>query len=148
MILDTNLTFCEAEAAFGTAATRLEGDVADLNAAGAFLGPQHLFLVIQITTTFASAGAATVQFQLASDAAAAIATNGTATVHAATQAFVFSTLTAGTRIILPLPGGFPDAERYLGILVVTAGATTTAGAFSAFLTTDAQNWKAYPEGNN
>jgi hypothetical protein len=101
-----------------------------------------------------AAAAGTVKFQLASDAQAAIATDGSATVHFDTGTFVtdddaLNDLDAGATIAavaLPMEGN--AYERYLGILCVTATTTTTAGAINAFLTKDVSKWKAYPDGQN
>lgn len=111
-------------------------------------GADPLFLVIQIDTAVTSAGAATVQFKLVSDAQAAIATDGTASEHFVTAAIAKATLIIGYRVCavqLPRDGGVPY-ERYLGILQVTGTAALTAGAFSAFLTRDPSLWKAYTDG--
>lgn len=148
MILDEKLEFCGATSVAATAGSALVGDVIDLSIPDRRLGSNvPLFLAIQVTTAFASGGAATVSFELASDDAAAINTS-TGTKHARTQVFAYTALTKGKQIIVPLPAGIPDYERYLGLIVVTAGATTTAGAINAFLTNDAYDWKAMPEGTN
>lgn len=135
MILDKNLLMAEALAVSGAAGTALKGDVIDLGAGqrNVFRGTNDLYLVLTVTTAFASAGAATVNFQLASDAQAAIATDGSATVNWQSGALAYTTLTAGRRFIIPLPND-PDPERYLGLLVVTGAATTTAGSVTAELT--------------
>lgn len=149
MILDTNLTLATALAVDSTAGTTLEGDVIDLSAVPGDLGvgtPMHL--VIDITTTFTSGGSAIVQFVLASDAQAVITVDGSETRHLISDAFAYTALTAGRRIILRLPSGYPAYERYLGLLVVTSGATTTAGSISAFLALDVQNWKSYADAQN
>lgn len=149
MILDETLTFAEALAVNAAASTALVGDVIDLGSPPGDLGVgQPMHLVIDVTTAFASAGAAVVQFVLASDAQAVITTNGTETRHLISDAFAYTELTAGRRIIIRLPSGYPNYERYLGLLVITSGATTTAGSISASLVLDAQNWRAYPDAQN
>ena len=148
MILDEKLEFADALAVFGNTGSALVGDVIDLTIADRRLGSNvPLFLVIQVTTAFATATAATVSFELASDDAAAINVT-TGSKHVRTAAFATTQLTAGKQIIVPLPAGLPDYERYLGLIVVTAGAATTAGAINAFLTNDAYDWKAMPGGGN
>ncbi|TXH48242.1 MAG: hypothetical protein E6Q97_25145 [Desulfurellales bacterium] len=148
MILDEKLEFADALSVAATTGSALVGDVIDLVSADRRLGSNvPLFLVIQVTTAFATATSATVSFELASDDAAAINTT-TGSKHVRTAAFGTAQLTAGKQIIVPLPAGLPDYERYLGLIVVTAGATTTAGAINAFLTNDAYDWKATPEGSN
>ena len=60
-------------------------------------------------------------------------------------------LTAGQQLVIPLPVGYGTIfpyERYLGLLVVTSSATTTAGSINAFLTFDPKGWKALPDGTN
>lgn len=150
MILDERTEFCDAVTGVSAASTTtLRGDQIDL---GSTVGevPQggELCVVITIDTTFVSANDNPTRFIVASDAAAAIAVDGTATEHARTHDFVPSTLVAGTKIVIPLPSGAPAYERYLGILQeVGAGVSgVTAGAFSAFLSLNAGQWKAYPDG--
>lgn len=148
MILDEKLEFCDALSVAATVGSALVGDVVDLRAADARLGSNvPLYLVIQVTTAFATATTATVSFELASDDTAAINVT-TGSKHVRTQAFDTTALGAGKQIIVPLPAGIPTYERYLGLIVVTAGATTTAGSINAFLTNDAFDWKAMPEGDN
>ncbi len=111
-----------------------------------------MYLVIQVTTAFATATTATVSFTLASDAGAAIATDGTATEHFISDAFDTGVLTAGAVVaVVPVPVGVStvtEYERYLGVLVTTAGATTTAGSINAFLTFDPSGWKSYADAVN
>lgn len=148
MILDEKLEFCDATAVSAAAGSALVGDVVDLDILGRRLGSDTpMKLVIQVNVAFASGGAATVSFELASDDAAAIDTT-TGTKHARTKAFSMAELTAGKRIIIPLPSGIPTYERYLGLIVVTAAATTTAGSIDAFLVVDSDDWTALPEGDN
>jgi len=149
MILDTTNTFATAEDISAAAGTALIGDVIDLSATPGDIGAgQKMHLVIEVTTTFTSGGSAIVQFVLASDAQAVITVDGSETRHALSDAFAFGDLVAGTRIIIPLPSGYPNYERYLGVLAITSGATTTAGSINAHLALDTQNWKAYPDAVN
>ena len=148
MILDANLEFCDAVDVSASAGTALVGDVVDLGAAAVNPGAgQPLYLVIQTTTAFASAGSAVVQFVLASDAAAALAADGTETRHLLSDAFAYTDLIAGHVQIYTLPAA-PDYERYLGIEVITSGATTTAGSINAFLAWDVSKWRAYADATN
>jgi hypothetical protein len=155
MILDSLLEFADATSVAASAGTALIGDVIDLQEARDIGNGEPIYLVIQCATSIITGGAAgTVKFQLASDAQAAIATNGSATVHFDTGTFVtddaaLNDLDAGATIAavaLPMEGN--AYERYLGILCVTATTTTTAGAINAFLTKDVSKWKAYPDGQN
>lgn len=149
MITDAKLTFLDnvdVSAATGTANV---GDVIDLDAAGRDLfGKPNIMLAIDVGVSFASGTSSTVQFKLVSDGTATPQTDGTETVHYESEVFAHTALTAGEQIIVPLPGGIPAAERYLGLQVVTASAATTAGSISASLVVDAQNWKAYADAQN
>lgn len=148
MILDDRLEFADANA-LSTAGTgrALVADVIDTSIAGTSLQPNNLgvtqpmYLVIQVDTAVTSAGSATVSFEFSSDAQAAIATDGSATVHYASPAIPKATLVAGYTLVVPLPGGI--YERYLGIVQNVGTAALTAGKINAFLTTDASAWAAY-----
>ena len=145
MILDERNEFCDATALnTGAAGTYLIGDVIDLGTDGASGNSDCTYLVMQVDTTATSGGAATGQFILASDAQAAIATDGTATAHFTSAAIPVATLVAGYQICaVELPRG--TYERYLGILQVTGTAAFTAGKVNAFLTNDPHAWKAFPD---
>lgn len=143
MILDERNEFADATA-LSTAGTgrALVGDVIDLGGTSQDIGNgQQLYLVIQVDTAVTSAGSATVQFELASDASASIATDGTASVHYTSAAIAKASLTAGTVVAaVALPNG--TYERYLGILANVGTAALTAGKVNAFLTTDVAKWVA------
>lgn len=154
MILDELLEFCDATALnTGVAGSYLLGDVVDLGdtptlqGIGAF-GTTPIYLVIQVDTTATSGGSATGQFHLASDAQAAIATDGSATYHHSTGAVAVASLTAGTLVALVALPLTRTYERYLGILQTTAVAAFTAGKINAFLTTDISSWAALPQAPN
>jgi len=153
MILDKLNEFADAVSVAAAAGTALIGNQIDLGAAGRGLGGnQALYLVVSVDTEIITGGTAgTIQFQLVSDAQAAIAVDGSATVHAASPVFVTDDaaanspqLNAGAKawvIALPIEGN--TYERYLGILAVIGTTTVTAGAISAYLTADVADWKAY-----
>lgn len=150
MILDERNELCDATA-LSTAGTGLAlvGDVIDLGPNARDIGAgEPMSLVVQITTAVTSAGAATVEFQLATDAAAAIATDGSASVHAKSAAIGKATLVAGFEVVLPLPpaAGTPY-ERYLGLLQNVGVAALTAGAINAFVvpTSHVRVHKSYPD---
>lgn len=156
MILDERLEFADAVSVAAAAGTALIGDVIDLQTARDIGNGEPIYLVITCDTEIITGGSAgTLGFQLASDAQAAIATDGTATVHWASQLFVTddaavnaAQFNAGgiiAAIAIPMEG--PVFERYLGILAVTATTTTTAGKINAFLTLDVAKWKAYAQGS-
>lgn len=150
MILDERNEFCDAVALnTGGAASYLLGDVIDLTVARDIGGGEaDLYLVIQVDTTATSGGSATGAFSLASDAQAAIATDGSATIHHVTPAIPVATLVAGYQIaVIPLPRGIPAYERYLGILQTTGTAAFTAGKINAFITDNPGKWTPYARGD-
>lgn len=159
MIMDDRLEFADAVSVAAAAGTALIGDVIDTSSVARDMGSgQPVYFVITVDTEIITGGAAgTVKFQLVSDAQAAIATDGTATVHLDTGTFVTddaaansAQLNAGEVLfsgILPAQGAV--YERYLGVLCVTATTTTTAGKINAFLTPDPpRGKKLYAEGAN
>jgi uncharacterized membrane protein len=157
MIMDERLEFADAVSVAAAAGTALIGDVIDLGSVARDIGQgQPVYLVITTDTEIITGGTAgTVKFQLVSDAQAAIAVDGTATVHIDTGTFVTddaaansAQLNAGGVIFagpIPLEGNV--YERYIGILAITATTTTTAGKINAFLTlTPPTTRRHYAEG--
>lgn len=148
-IMDSTAEFCDATSLnTGAAGTYLVGNVMDLTRARDIGNGHRLFLVINVDTAVTSAGAATVQFIFASDAQAAIATDGSATAHWTSLAIPKATLVAGYQLIVPLPLEAPAYEAFLGILQVTGTAALTAGKINAYLTLEPPKWKAYPNSAN
>lgn len=144
MLIDSSLEFCDAVNINGGAGTTNVGEVIDLSQAQ--LGnSDNLKLVITVET--AVTGGTSVQFQLVSDGATTPATNGSQTIHAVTGVFAPADLDGSRKIIVPLPAGLPDAERYLGLQAVRVG-TVSAGAINAFITMDAGEWTSYPDAVN
>lgn len=159
MIMDELIEFADATSVAASAGTALIGDVIDLGATPQDFGAgEQMYLVIVPSTEIITGGSAgTLTFKLASDAAAAIATDGSASEHIVTTAYVTDGTDAndaqlkvgGTIYMGALPtGSAVPYERYLGILAVTATTTTTAGAINAFLTSDVSRWKAYADGSS
>lgn len=153
MIMDERTEFADNVSVAAGAGTALIGDVIDLGSTSSDVGNgETIYLVIQTGSTEIITGgsAGTVRFQLASDAAAAIATDGTASVHFDTGTIVTDDAAAndarlnagGIIAMVALP--IATYERYLGILCVTATTTTTAGTINAFLTKDPSKWLALP----
>ena len=152
MIMDERGEFADNVSVAASAGTALIGDVIDLGSTTSDIGNgEQLYLVIKTgaTAIITSGSAGTVRFQLASDAAAAIATDGSASVHfdtstIATGATGTGKTAAGANIaMVALPLG--TYERYLGILCITATTTTTAGTIDAFITKDPSKWLALPD---
>lgn len=153
MILDERNEFADAASVAGSAGTALIGDVIDLGSTSSDIGlGEDLYLVIQTATEIITGGSAgTIQFFLASDAQAAIATDGSATIHASSASLVTDDAAAnsaalnagGTILAVRLPAG--TYEQYLGILATIGTTTVTAGAINAFLTKDFAKWIALPD---
>lgn len=153
MIIDDLLEFADATTITTATGRALLGDVIDLGAppSGTVYrdigNGDPLYLVIQIDTAVTSAGAATVQFELVSDAQAAIAVDGTASIHFVTAAIAKATLVAGYYVaVIALPREGVAYERYLGVISNPATAALTAGKANAFLTRTPPSWKAYTDG--
>lgn len=152
MITDKRTEFADAVSVAAVAGTINVGDQIDLSVIQDIGNGHPVYLVITCDTGIITAGAAgTIQFRLVSDATASIATNGTATVHWTSKAFVtdddaLNELDAGETIAvvaLPLDGS-AAYEQFLGIQAVIATTEVTAGKINAFLTLDPKGWKAFP----
>lgn len=158
MIMDERNEFADAVSVAAAAGRALIGDVIDMGAVHRDIGNgQQLFLVITTDTEIITGGTAgTIAFELASDAAAAIATDGSATVHFRTRDFVTDDAGAndpelnvgGVIAVVALPLEGAVYERYLGILAHVQTTTVTAGKINAFLTLDPHGWSAMAEGVN
>lgn len=155
-IMDKRNEFCDATAVGTTAGTNLLGNQIDAEVVRDLGNGQPVYLCINVDTSIITGGTAgTIQFQLVSDAQAAIAVDGSATVHWASKLFVTdddipNDLDAGEIVVciaLPTDGGAPY-ERYLGILSVIATTTITAGKINAWLSLDPIGWKSYADAVN
>lgn len=155
MILDERLEFADALTVVGSAGTALIGDVIDLGPTARDIGNgESLYFGITVDTEIITAGSAgTIKFALASDAQAAIATDGSATVHVDTGTFTTGAAASNSLLLpgkvlyfgmLPLVG--KPYERYLGLLATVGTTATTAGKINAFLTLDKIGWRAYAKG--
>jgi hypothetical protein len=152
MILDKKLEFADAQSVAAAAGTANIGDVIDLGAARDIGNGQPMYLVINVDTEIITGGnAGTIQFQLVSDGTGTIATDGSATVHFASRAFVTdgtdandAAIKAGaTPVVVALPMEGQAYERFLAVQAVVGTTTVTAGKINAFLTHDVARWKAY-----
>jgi hypothetical protein len=136
MILDKQNLLSDDQDLAQTAATYLCTNAIDLGVPGTdSLGNtvrkdlgrgNHVELLVQITETFTSGGAATLKVQLITDDAAAL---GSPTILQSTEAIALATLVAGYQFRISVPVGV--AERYLGVQYVIGTATTTAGKVTA-----------------
>jgi len=156
MIMDNFTEFCDATSVAAIAGTALLGDVIDLTTARD-VGGSKLFFVMTVDTAIITGGTAgTIQFQLVSDAQAAIAVDGSATVHWTSKSFVtddaaLNDLDAGDiicQIELPIEADGTVYERYLGVIATIGTTTVTAGKVNAFLTKDPMVHKSYANASN
>ncbi len=141
MLLDKQNEFSDSQAVTVTAISTnvidtLPAGVVQPNTTQNLGGFAGMFLVIQIDTTFT--GGTSMAMTLESDSTANLATSPT--VHLSTGVILEAALLAGTNLIYPLPVG--AYEKYLGVRYTVVG-THGAGAISAFLTRDVQNWRPY-----
>jgi hypothetical protein len=157
MILDKRTEFADAVSVAATASTINVGNIIDLGANHRDIGKGKppTYLVITVDTEIITGGSAgTIQFLLVSDATDTIATDGSATVHFASKAFVTDDSAAndaqmnigGVPVCVALPSEGPVYERYLAVQAVIGTTTTTAGKVNAFLTMDPTPWLAYKSG--
>lgn len=147
MIYDTSLQLANATSVAVAAGTSLIGTQIDATVAGT-LDAEELYFTLVVTTAITTGGSAgTIQFKLASDTTAAVSTT-TALDEVITPAFVTGVTTAiipvGTILYsgeLPKDiGTYSLSRRFLGLLLVVGTTTITAGAVSAFLTTQNGKW--------
>lgn len=146
MWMDERTLFAEAEALGGSTGRRLVGDVIDLGSLRDIGSSENIWLVILVTTAAVSGGTTNVTFELASDAQAAIAVDGSASVHWTSEAIPKASLTVGytvAKVMVPLEGETPY-ERYLGIIANVDTTAVSAGAITAFLTTRPPVRRTYP----
>lgn len=158
MIIDELLEFADAASVAAAAGTALIGDVIDKGAALRDLGQgEPIYLVITVGTEIITGGSAgTIVFALASDAQAAIATDGSASIHWQSASLVTDDAAANSPLlnagavlaIVALPWEGVVYERYLGILCTIGTTTVTAGTINAFLTKEPGKWRAYADASN
>ncbi len=152
MILDELTEFADAVSVANAAATINVGDVIDLGVARDIGVGEPVYLVINVDTEIITGGSAgTIQFKLVSDDSATPATDGSASVHFTSKAFVTDDSAAndtemnagGVPVCVAIPMEGVAYERYLGVQAVIGTTTTTAGKVNAFLTRDVAKYKAY-----
>jgi hypothetical protein len=143
MILDERLEFADALSCVANVGNAILGDVIDLGANPTLRdigNGEPLYLVIQVDTAVVGT-TSTVQWQLASDSTANLATSKT--VHLDTGAIAEATLVAGYTKIYALPVE-ATYERYLGLWQTVAVNNLSAGKINAFLTREPAKWASYP----
>lgn len=153
MIVDKFNEFSDAQA---VTATAISTNVIDLAPLGGGQGTntvrdigsgEELYLVVRTVTAATDSGSdATLTVTLESDSTENLATSPT--VHFSTGSLAFAAFSpAGAQLAaIKLPAG--DYKRYLGVRFTVASGPLTAGTFDAFLTKDAQSYRAYAVGSN
>ena len=144
MILDERTEFLAATNVFAAAGQNLVGDVIDLGLPTRDIGQgQPLWWMVLVTIAFVGA-TSTTNFEVRSDVTAVVHPTA-GTLHASTGVIAVTALTAGARFMIPLPVHGNVYEQFLGLVVVGAVATTTAGAITSGLTLDPAGWIPYPD---
>ncbi len=151
-MIDKLATFCTATSVAASAGTARIGSQIDLSTLTSRPGAgQPIYLVILTTTEIITAGnTGYIQFKLSSDASETIATDGSATDICTSLTYITDDAAANSAqlnaggVIVCQPIDLRTAERYIGILCITTTTTTTAGAITAFLTTNPAAYLAYP----
>lgn len=116
-------------------------NVIDLGVEGRDIGKgEQLYIAVSVDTTFDSAGeAATLQFILETDNDVAF---GSATTIWQSATIAEATLVAGYVLYIPIPS---TTERYLRLRWDNGTEAFTAGAITARITVDKQEWSASPD---
>ena len=143
---DATTTFADKKSVALAAGTHLVGDVMDMKVARNLATVKPVYLQIFAAENIVTGGVAgKISFSLASDAQAAIATDGTASIHFKTPDYGTGNATATklkkgaviAQIALPFETENQSYQRYLGILATVQTQAVTGGAITAFLSLDA-----------
>lgn len=146
MILDALLQLSAAQA---VTASAVSTNTIDLGTARDIGTGKDLYAVITVDEAAAAAGAATVQFQVISSAAANL---GSPTILGQTDAIAKTELTVGRKpIVVPIPPAIlnaqPIGQRYLGLQYTVGTGPLTAGKFTCYINnSDVSVNKNYPSG--
>lgn len=146
MITDALLQLSNAQA---VTASAVSTNTIDLGVARDIANGKTLQMAFTVDVAAAAAGAATVNFQVITSAAAALTSPN---VIAQTDAIGKAELTAGRKpIVVTLSravlNALPIGQRYLGVQYTVATGPLTAGSFTANLVLDPQDvGKNYPSG--
>lgn len=144
MLTDANLTLSASQA---VTASAVSANTIDLGVARDIGAGEELNIYVNVEVGATASGAATVNFQVITSAAANL---GSPTIIGQTDAIPKASLVAGTTFAIPIPRSFINklGQRYLGLqYTVTTGPLTT-GTFSAGVIIDAPDSgvKNYPSG--
>jgi len=145
MILSSQLLFSEDQDLSQVAGTYNSTNIVDFGAGGTVNGAAAAIsrdvgkggkipVLIQLTETVTSGGAATLVFQIETDSAAGFSTDNK--VVAQSRAYALAELVAGKQFEVDCVPN--DMLRYMRINYVVGGATTTAGTATAGITAAVQ----------
>lgn len=138
MRLDKYNEFSDGQAVTASAAST---NVVDLAVARDLGLADRMWLIVQVDTAATAAGAATVTFDLQTDDNEGF--SSATTLHTS-GAIGKATLVAGYQVLrIRVPS---TTEQYIRMYYTVATGPLTAGAFSAFLTTEPQAWEAKDDG--
>ena len=146
MMTDALLQLSAAQA---VTASAVSTNTIDLSQARDIGAGEDLYVVFTVDVAATAAGAATVNFQVITSAAAALTSPN---ILVQTDAIVKTELTAGRRpIYLNIPASvlasLPIGQRYLGVQYTVGTGPLTAGSFSAAITNaEVDVGKNYPSG--
>ena len=135
MYIDSDLEFADGLtfAAATTGSVAAHDCTSDINLAAADrLEGEPLYLVILVTTTCTSGGAATITFDLETDADGAYSAG--AKNLWSSPAIPVATMAEDYRIVVPI--NMVDAYQYLNLEYTIAEATFTGGVIDAYITKD------------
>ena len=130
-------------------ASAVSTNTVDLSQARDIGAGNNLFVAITVDEAATAAGAATVNFQVITSAAAALTS---LTIIGQTDAIAKTELTLGRKVIvIPIPSAIllaqPIGQRYLGVQYTVGTGPLTAGKFSAaIIDEDISVNKNYPSG--
>ena len=131
MFVDKQLLLSDGQDLSQTADTYYSSNAINLSSVVGDIGNgAPTWMVFVVDEAFASSGAATVVFAIIDEEDATL--DGSSVVILQTAAIAYTTLTEGKTICIPLPAGL-ITQQYIGASYTIAGATTTAGTVSAFL---------------
>lgn len=147
MITDAQNTLSASQAVTASAVSANTIDLSQVRDIGA---GEELNIYVNVELAALAAGAATVNFQVITSAAANLSSP---TIVGQTDAIPKANLTAGAQIIIPVPRSFINqlGQRYLGLQYTIGTGPLTQGTFSAGVVIDAPDntgamKKYYPSG--
>lgn len=139
MLIDRQLRFSSAQAVTAAAAST---DLVDLGVARDIAPGQTLWVVIVCTTAMTDSGSnSTLAVTVESDTAAAFSSATTVQTVG-----TFAAVSAAGTVVKAQLAPMSTDERYIRLYYTPAGGDLSTGSFTAFITSDPDNWTAYADG--